>query len=117
MDAARARAQLERLRGYRVWERDTALAGELIKQTKALSKLHRSLGGIGEQWGSLLPRDLAARTQLRGLARGVLTVAVPDAATDYELDRWLRSGGLASLRRAGANVSRVKSVYAHRTAK
>lgn len=111
MNARRANEEVEKLRGFRVWARDQSLTGEIVKQTRALIKLHKALDGIGERWGSLLPKDLAARTSLQGLSRGVLTVRVADAATDYELDRWIRGGGLEALRRAGASVTKVKTVY------
>jgi hypothetical protein len=110
VDEKAAQRDIERLRKYRTWERGGRLGDEVLRQTRSLEKLLRSLAGVGERWGSLLPPELLARTQLRGLNRGVLTVSVADASTDYELDRWLRGGGLEALRRAGAAVTRVKTV-------
>jgi hypothetical protein len=46
------------------------------------------------------------------LARGVLTVRVPDDSTRFALDRWLRSGGQAELaRRTPATLTRVRLVF------
>lgn len=39
------------------------------------------------------PRELADRVAAISLRGGTLTIAPRDAASRYELDRWLRAGG------------------------
>jgi hypothetical protein len=61
---------------------------------------------------ALVPRELASLCRPRRLtAGGVLTVHGDDAAAVYEMDQWVRSGGLALLRSAcGATLRSVKVV-------
>lgn len=58
---------------------------------------HRRLGNAGDAWAATCPEQLLGRTRIVGLSRGSLTVAVPDAATRFELDRALRSGAERAL--------------------
>lgn len=83
------------------------LARELGFQVDRISRQHRALGTIGEQWGSLVPADLASRVWPESWQRGMLTVRAGDAAAGFEFDRWLRGGGEGALRRAGVRRVRV----------
>ncbi len=58
-----------------------------------LVKAERRLHGVGEVWDRVCPGEHVGRTEVVGVARGVLRVRTSDAGTRYELARWLRSGG------------------------
>lgn len=105
-------AFLARMRGWRVpAARDLSLKQEMSGITREVRRLERSVGSLGEAWGTLVPGPLAVRTVILGVARGVLQVRCQDASTRYELDRWLRAGGEHALvRAAGARVIKVKLV-------
>lgn len=102
--------RLDKLRRYRATHPGApTLARELQRQTATLSRQHRSLHGVGEAWGIVVPPELGRTVQIRSLKRGVLTVAAEDSAGAYLLDRWLRDGGLEALRRRSpAALTRVK---------
>ncbi len=70
------------------------------------------LGGLDEAWGELVPRELAGVCRAVKLTPGgLLTVRADDASVMYEMDQWLRSGGLAVLRAAcSVGLKRVKVV-------
>lgn len=73
-------------------ERDLSLGGLFDAARATLDRSRSRLGGAGDAWASCCPPGLAARASLVSLARGVLTVRVPDAPTRFELDRALRAG-------------------------
>ena len=101
---------IDRLRRHRARRTPgVRLDAALAQQNETLKKLRRRLGSAGSAWAGLCPGELAERTSPIGLRAGVLRVAVSDASTRYRVDRWLRSGGLASLQRASAApLRRVK---------
>lgn len=87
-------AGVERLRQARIrpdWDR--SLAPEMDRAIREAVALRRATSGCAQAWSTVVPEPLLARTVLEGVARGILTVRVPDAATRFELDRFLRSGG------------------------
>jgi Dna[CI] antecedent, DciA len=105
--------ELARLRKYRgAKRRDLSIGEEVERVRKQASRRAGALGGLDERWGELVPRELAGVCRPRRLtAGGVLTVGADDAAAVYELDQWLRGGGLAVLRAAcGATLRSVKVV-------
>jgi len=73
-------------------ERATSIHGYVASIRKHAEKTHRQLGRAIEAWIELVPSELAERTRLTALRRGVLHVDVDDAAARYELDRLLRDG-------------------------
>jgi len=83
------------------------LAPELHAQVGFIARQHRSLGVVGERWGSLVPGGLAGRVWPESSRRGVLTVRAADAASGFEFDRWLRAGGDGVLRTVGVRGVRV----------
>lgn len=105
-----AAQRLERLRRYRATHPGApTLANELKRQTATLAKQYRSLHGLGEAWGRVVPAEIGKTVQIVSLRRGVLTVRCGDSAAGYLLDRWLRDGGLEALRRhSPAALTRVK---------
>lgn len=103
---------LEQLRTWRNRpERDLTLAEPLAREVKLIRRLERSMGSIATAWQDLVPADVASRTALVGVSRGVLTVRVSDSAARYELDRWLRTGGeTAIIRRCVNGLTRIRLV-------
>lgn len=78
------------------------------RELRELNKQRRANGGCATAWNAVIPPELAARTALQGLSRGVLTIAVPDASTRFTLDRFLRSGGERAL--IGASSAAIRKV-------
>jgi hypothetical protein len=102
---------LAALRSRRVARpRDTSLASAVEEFSRGLRRTQGAAAGAGAAWDGAVPADLRAGAVLESLSRGVLTVRVPDDAARFVLDRFLRSGGLNALARAG--VRRVKLVGA-----
>ena len=91
-------AGIQRVREARVRPmRDQSLAREMDRALREAALLRRAVGGCADAWSRVVPPPLLDRTSLVGVSKGVLTVRVPDAATRFELDRFLRSGGQKSL--------------------
>ncbi|MDX2114065.1 MAG: hypothetical protein SFZ24_00410 [Planctomycetota bacterium] len=96
-----AEHRLERLRALRVRGEAAQALGPLMQRVREeLRQVERKLGGVGAAWARVCPAELAARTSVSGLSRGVATILVRDASTKFELDRWLRSGGERELVRS-----------------
>jgi hypothetical protein len=72
---------------------DTSIARDMDEALRELRKLQRAVGGAASAWSQVVPPELAERCRLIGVSRGTLEVRVPDAATRFALDRFLRSGG------------------------
>ena len=105
-------AGVQRLRENRVRpERDRSLAGEMDRAIREVAQLRRATGGSAAAWSKVVPESLLKRTALEGISKGVLTVRVPDAATRFELDRFLRSGGQKQLLgESRTSIGRVRIV-------
>ncbi len=86
---------LERLRlrkGAR--EADAVAASALFQAYKRRLQRQRSRAAWAvEAFLQRCPRGLAERVAAVSLRSGTLTIAPRDAASRYELDRWLRAGG------------------------
>lgn len=103
--------RLDTVRRFRVPKRqDSSLAGALEPIRRALVRQQRAVGGMDTAWAELLPAHLAPLSSVSRLTPGgVLIIAVADAGASYEIDLWLRSGGLDSLRaRCATTLRRVK---------
>ena len=92
--------QLKALRRYRnPKRRDLSIGAEVEALRKAAVRQAGALGGLDEQWGALVPGDLAALSKpVKLTPGGVLHIACSDSAACFELDQWQRAGGLAVLR-------------------
>ncbi len=92
---------LGRLRANRVVEaratRTAPLRELFVQAARDATRDRRRLGNAGDAWAQTCPPDLAGRTAIVGLLRGVLTVSVPDSPTRFELDRALRGGAEKAL--------------------
>lgn len=108
--------RIERLRRSRTrGERDLSIAGPVeasLRLIKQAEKTSATLSRLEGHWAALVPPDIAGLTRPVSLSRGVLSVHARDAAAVFALDRWLRSGGLDTLRRglAAAMPGRVPLV-------
>lgn len=109
---ARGVESLARIRGLRNRpERDLTIGAAVDQVEREVKKLQKATGGVGAAWEELAPANLAGKCRVVGISRGTLTVRVPDAATRYEVDRFLRSGGEAALAARGrVSIKRVKIV-------
>ena len=101
LDVARS---VESLRANRTRkDRDVSLEGELGRLARQYEKSASGLGDVAEAWEALAEEGLRDLCRLKGLSRGVLTIAVEDASARYRVDRALRGG----LRRELIRASRV----------
>ncbi len=112
MDFHAAAAHIENLRKTRSLRPVApSIEREIAFQARDLKKLQKRTASIAEAWSTVIPGPLADHSAIDRLAAGVLTVRVADASARYELDRYLREGGLERLRAAAsAPITRVKIV-------
>lgn len=90
---------------------DLSLGAELGRERRRLTRMHRAVGGAAAAWAAVAPAGLAERCDVVRLARGVLTLRVPDDSTRFAIDRWLRAGGQAQLAaETPATLTRVRFV-------
>lgn len=106
-DASRL-AALRRLRNPAAPDRSVRGAVEFV--TRDLVRAVKARGGMDGAWDELVPAGLRAGASVERLTPGgVLCVRVRDAGARYELEVWLRSGGLDALRgRCDRTLRRVK---------
>jgi hypothetical protein len=102
--------KIHNLQGLRARpERDLTIGSVVESMQQQAERQHRKMGDLIEIWSELLPEELIKQTTLVGIRGGVLAVEVETSAIAYELDRRLREGLLAELRRAyRGTLTRVK---------
>lgn len=104
--------RLERLRRSRNKQPAASAIGEEIERlTAGIRRQRGALGGLDDAWAELGPRTGGEVVgEVRSFSPGgVLTVRVPDAAARYEVEVWLRQGGLDALRaRTSRTLRRVR---------
>lgn len=85
--------------------------GDALKGTlKDLTDRRRRLRGADDAWATATPPALRDRATLVRLDRGTLMIAPADSAAAFEIDRWLRAGGLEQLRAlSGGSIRRVRT--------
>ncbi len=105
-----AAARIERLRAWRVRDRDDAAIAPLVAQTATdAERARKRLGSFVDLWESLVPGELAADTRVTALRSGVAYVTVSSSSCAFELDRRLREGLEQQLRRAyGKTLIRIR---------
>ena len=103
---------IDRVRQARVRPaRDLTLGADIDRAMRDLKKQRRALGGSAAAWNAVIPPELVNKTSLETLSSGVLTVSVPDAATRFVLDRFLRAGGERQVIGAsGAAIRKIRIV-------
>ncbi|MDX2018473.1 MAG: hypothetical protein SFY95_12650 [Planctomycetota bacterium] len=90
------------------------LSREIERLARNLRAAQRRADTVEDVLAAALPEALRGKARVVKLVRGVLTLSVPEGPARFVLDRWLRSGGLETLRKAAessgtpAAVSRVK---------
>ena len=102
--------QIETLRRYRAAaHRDLSIANLVSTTANQARRTQKKLGDLAAAWHALVPPHLADHTSLTDYRGGVLHATVDCAASMFELDRLLRSGLLADLRREfSGTLVRVK---------
>jgi len=110
MDDASAIRRIERLRELRGLRGPAPSAAPLFLASRsALERKQRQIAGAAEAWEKVCPAELIDRTRIVSMRRGVLTIGAADAATRFELDRMLRSGGQRAVARASRTpIARVR---------
>lgn len=89
---------LKALRGWRVSPGPEWSIAPLLRQlVQRLTRGADALTRANQAWNAVVPEPLRTRCRPERLVGGMLTVRVPDAATRFELDRFLRAGGTAAL--------------------
>jgi len=73
-------------------ERESSVAGVFLAEGSRIARLAKQMGGVAEAWETVCPPDLAPRTRVVGVSRGVLTIGVADASTRWALERLLKGG-------------------------
>ncbi len=102
--------ELEQLRQWRTWpDRDVAV-GDLVQAlARRARRTEERFGAFVELWEALVPSELVGRTRLTAIRGAVAHVSVESASAAYELDRHLRGGLEAEIRkRYPATLTRIK---------
>ena len=105
--------QLEQLRKHRSRAgKDWTIARVIADTQEDAKRTHKKFGELVELWERLVPGDLAVHTSLSNFRAGVLHVSVDSSSAAFELDRLLRSGIEAELRRQfRGTLVRVKTRF------
>ena len=74
--------------------------GRVIRDIGRSKRTAKGLDTAQLRLAKLAPRTIAQACTLLSLSRGVLTLRCEDSASAYQVDHWLRAGGLALLRSA-----------------
>ena len=101
-------AKLQGWRGRRAAE--LSIQPMIARLQDQAGESQRRLGDLVTLWSALLPAELLERTVITSLRSGVMRVTVDSAATAFEIDRLLRSGLEADLRRGfRGTLTRVRT--------
>lgn len=109
-------AQIDRLRGWRVYSPQSDLAQAFRRARQDFDATARNDVSLQEAWGRLAPAGLGERASADRVTRGVLVVRVGSGADQHAAARWLRSGGALELSRAaGVPIRRWKFEHGKRS--
>ncbi len=102
-------SHIDRLRTWRVRRpRTTSLADLVPGMQQTLQRQQRRTGNFAQAWHACVPPALRDRCRVDEVRGGVARVTAANAAITFQLDRLLRSGLLAELRRACvSSITRV----------
>lgn len=101
------------LRRSRVWPKPEQSIAPIVESIrKGLAAQAHAGGGLYEAWAKFAPPNLVSSGEVGVLSQGgVLTIKATSASAKFEIEVWLRSGGLAQLRDAcSRTLRRVKVV-------
>lgn len=103
-------ATIERLRRHRVRRpRHSELGHVLTAIRREATRQQKRRGGLDEIWEEIAPQALHDRTRVDSVRSGIVRLVVADPSTRYEVDAFLRGGGLQELRlRAGQPIRQVR---------
>jgi hypothetical protein len=110
----RADLQIKRLQSLRAPKSTDLSIQNLVADTaRSTQRMHRKLGELIELWQNVIPPALVELTTINSFRGGILQVTAENSSAAYELDRTLRSGALAELRRQfSGSLTRVKVINA-----
>lgn len=95
-------AQVNRLRGWRVYSPQSDLANAFRRARLDYEAVARSGVSLQQAWAEMAPGGLGERASADRVSRGVLVVRVVNGADQHSAARWLRSGGALDLSRAAS---------------
>ena len=104
-------ARLRRIAPYRrKWDPETSISG-LVESTKKVAKRNEGrLSTFTEAWDRHVPEQLSRACRFGEMRGGTITVLVESSPAKYELDRLLKSGLEAELRRSYSGpLSRIRT--------
>lgn len=100
---------LARLRGFRVRaDRGRGVQDDCEALMRSLERVSGDQLAAVNAWDASAPDDLRELGWVSGLKGGKLEIGVENAGGRHKVDRWLRSGGLETMREIGK--VRIKSV-------
>ena len=110
--ATGAIASIERLRRHRVRRPHPTGLGKVVSAIRReATKQRKNRGGLSEVWDEIVPASLSSRTRIDSVRSGVVRLVIADPSTRYEVDAFLRGGGLQELRlRAGQPIRQVRCI-------
>src|SRR5262249_34698819 len=106
----RQQAEIARLREVRAPKtRDLSLQADLSRRARDLRRMAKGLGPLAAAWDEIMPSEVASRTSLLSVSRGVLTVRATDTGVLHALSQALRAGAEERLiRRSPVPIRRVR---------
>ena len=103
---------MDRIEAMRKWRvrvgPDLSIAAEAAMIAREFTKGQKHVAAGEGAVDQSMPPQLRALVLSVRLARGMLTLRATDAGAAYVIDRWLRSGGEAILRKAAKGVRAVR---------
>jgi hypothetical protein len=78
------------------------------REVTALRSVARRAVDAIEAWSAVAPPLVARLATAQKSGGGVLMLVVGSVAARFQVDRWLRGGGLAALRAADPKITSVK---------
>ena len=116
MPRADALSTIARMRFFRAPPaKDQSIAGEVSELVQSIRRAEKTNGTLDAALGALAraaPGSIARGCVPVALTRGVLTVRCEDSAAAYNLDQWLRSGGLERVRAELAKIPAGRGKHA-----
>lgn len=104
-------ARLRRIAPYRrKWDPETSISG-LVESTKKVAKRNEGrLSTFTEAWDRHVPQQISTACRFGEMRGGTITILVESSPAKYELDRLLKSGLEAELRRSYSGpLSRIRT--------
>lgn len=112
MEKPAATIRLERLRRFRVRQSAPLGIGDLVHdQLRQARRALRADARLVAAWEAAVPARLADLGAIEQLARGTITIRADHDSARFEIERWLRSGGNETLKRAAPlGIKRIRVV-------